>query len=135
MSCLVSSFGPKYKQKFLTISALESKKCWNQQNEGTFLHYYNLHLMCKRHYRVLILWFDQFSNSRAGFVKFFRWCFGPNHDTKRTFWNQLTFSTGEYLVVNFWRKFPWFIQCASWWGYVQAAVGTKNQLKSQRADL
>ena len=33
----VSSFAPKYQWKNLTISALESKKWWNQQNTGTFL--------------------------------------------------------------------------------------------------
>ena len=36
MSFLVPSFGPKYQRKNLTISALESKKWWNQQNKGTF---------------------------------------------------------------------------------------------------
>ena len=31
-------------EKNLTISALESKKWWNQQNKGTILQYYNLHM-------------------------------------------------------------------------------------------
>ena len=39
----------------------------------------------------LFCWFDHFSNSRAEIVKFFCWYFGRNDDTKRTFWNQLTF--------------------------------------------
>ena len=29
--------GQKYQQNILTISALESKNWWNQQNKGTFL--------------------------------------------------------------------------------------------------
>ena len=33
---LMSSFGPKYQGKNWQISALESKKWWNQQNKGTF---------------------------------------------------------------------------------------------------
>ena len=39
----------------------------------------------------LFCWFHHFLDSRAEFVKFFRWYFGPNDDTKRTFWNWLTF--------------------------------------------
>ena len=39
---------------------------------------------------AFILWFYHFLNTRAEFVKFFRWYFGPNDDTKRTFWNELT---------------------------------------------
>ena len=40
----------------------------------------------------LFSWFCNFLDSRAEIVKFFRWYFGRNDDTKRTFWNQLAFS-------------------------------------------
>ena len=44
-------------------------------------------------WRTFILWFDHFSNSRAEIFKLFHWYFGPNGDSKRTFWNKLTFSS------------------------------------------
>ena len=47
----------------------------------------------------LFCWFDHFSNSRAEIVKFFRWYFGQNDDTKRTFWNKLTFKKREKKQV------------------------------------
>ena len=39
--------------------------------------------------------FDKFcpTHSRAESVNFFRWYFGSNDDTKRTFWNWLTFNS------------------------------------------
>ena len=42
--------------------------------------------------RVFILWFDHFSNFRAKFCQIFHWYFGPNDNTKWTFWNYLTYS-------------------------------------------
>ena len=37
-------------------------------------------------------WFDLFLGARAEILKKFRWYFGQNDDTKRTFWNKLDFS-------------------------------------------
>ena len=48
----------------------------------------------------LILWFDHFSDSRAEIFKFFRWYFGPNNDTKRTFWNKLTWNKLLFSLEN-----------------------------------
>ena len=43
-------------------------------------------------YLYLMIWPLHFSDPRVGIFKFFCWYFGPNDDTKRTFWNKLTFS-------------------------------------------
>ena len=44
------------------------------------------YLMYKRHYRVPLSYdLTPFQISRAEIVKFFRWYFGRNDDTKRTF--------------------------------------------------
>ena len=45
---------------------------------------------------AFILWFDHCSNSRAQICQTFRWYFGPDDDTKRTFWNKLTFSLLQF---------------------------------------
>ena len=80
----------KIPTKNLTNSALEFAM-WCNKKKGTFLLFYNLHMIiCIAYLMYLcafILWFDQFSHSRVEFVKFFRWYFGPNDDSKRTFWN------------------------------------------------
>ena len=72
---LVSSFGPKYQRKNLTISALVVKskkiKALSYINYGVF----NV---------IKCLYFFDLA-TRAEIVKFFRWYFGPNDDTNRTF--------------------------------------------------
>ena len=52
----------------------------------------------------LFCWFHHFLDSRAEIVKFFRWYFGRNDDTKRTFWNWLTFTIFGLMISNLERK-------------------------------
>ena len=68
---MVSSFGPKYQQKIWQISALESKKWWNQQNKGTFLWYYNLHMILWAINGPLFYDLTPFQILGQKFVKFF----------------------------------------------------------------
>ena len=76
---------PKTQQKIWQISALESKKWGNQQNKGTFLWYYNLHMIIWALYCIIdiieCLYFMIWP-----FFKFSLY-FCPNNDTKRKFWN------------------------------------------------
>ena len=101
---MASSFGPKYQRKNLTNYALESKSGKINKikalsyNTIIYIWLYGLfNVLLKTLQSAFILWFDHFSNSRAEFVKFFRWYFGPKDDTKMTFWNYLTF-TMSYLA-------------------------------------
>ena len=58
---------------------------------------------------AFILWFDHFLDSRAEICQIFLWYFGPNYDTKSTFWNQLTLSgMVKFLKIDlkFWAVWP-----------------------------
>ena len=56
-------------------------------NTTIYIWLYWLFKLLKTLFSTFILWFHHFSNSRAEIVNFFRWYFGRNDDTKRTFWN------------------------------------------------
>ena len=69
---------------------------------------------------ALFCWFAHFSNSRAEIVKFFRWYFGRNDGTKRTFWNKLTFRSWQisvYLFVNYLVQIWFFTTSQRFWPY------------------
>ena len=70
----------KTNEIFSRISSLASKKRSNQKMQWRILFYSLTPLFS----------FDLFLEARA---EKFHWYFGPNLNTKRTFWNQLTFST------------------------------------------
>ena len=48
--------------------------------------------LCNVSKSAFILWLDPISNSRARNCQIFHWYFGPNDNTKRAFWNYLTFT-------------------------------------------
>ena len=80
-------------QKKTQISALESKKCSNQQSKSTFLWYiiwftydYVGYLM---YYSAIILWFDHFLDTWAEICQIFRWFFGKLKNIKKTFFKSV----------------------------------------------
>ena len=65
---------PKHQWKFWQISTLEYKKWSNQQNKGTFLPKYNIHIVTRAIYYIKCLYFvdlNSFNILEQKIVKFF----------------------------------------------------------------